>query len=206
MEASEHDLASVSEFLSTQGVTAWLPTLVPAPDDHYARAIDTIGKQMSSQRSLHEQPDGARVLGVHYEGPFVNTSQCGALHAEHFKTFSGPSDIDSLPMPEISNAVCMTTLAPEIEGGIDLVRELAKRGWIIAIGHTRAGVDVLDLAHEAGARHMTHFMNAMPRLVLSLIIFAISVGSPSRLCSCQRALENDLPHSSPDRKIVVVTM
>ena len=164
MDASPQELATVSYFLSTQGVTSWLPTLVPATDENYASVIDAVGAQMKSQRRLFERPDGARILGVHYEGPFVNTSQCGALHSEHFKTFSGPSDIDSLPSPEVPTALLMTTLAPEIEGGLDLVRELARRGWIIAIGHTRAGTDVLDLAHEAGARHMTHFMNAMPSL------------------------------------------
>lgn len=94
----------------------------------------------------------------------MNTAQCGALHSKHFKTYSGPSDIDSLPAPEVPNVVCMMTLAPEIEGGVDLVRELNLRGWIVAIGHTRAGIAVLDSAHEAGARHMTHFMNAMPSL------------------------------------------
>src|SRR6266536_1839002 len=164
MEASEHDLAGISEFLAIRGVTAWLPTLVPSPQKHYARAIDSITQQMRSQRRLMDRPSVARVLGVHYEGPFVNTAQCGALRSEHFKTYSGPSDIDSLPSPEVPNAVCMMTLAPEIEGCLDLVGELTRRGWIIAIGHTRAGIAVLDLAHEAGARHMTHFMNAMPSL------------------------------------------
>src|SRR6185503_19761961 len=95
MDASPQELATVSYFLSTQGVTSWLPTLVPATDENYASVIDAVGVQMKSQRRLFEQPDGARILGVHYEGPFVNTSQCGALHSEHFKTFSGPSDIDS---------------------------------------------------------------------------------------------------------------
>ena len=164
MDATEHDLAGVSEFLSTQGVTGWLPTLVPAPAEQYARAINSIGEQMRSQRRLLDRASGARVLGVHYEGPFVNTSQCGALHTEHFKTYLGPSDIDSLPAPQVPNVVCMMTLAPEIEGGVDLVRDLTRRGWIVAMGHTRAGIAVLDLAHEAGARHMTHFMNAMPSL------------------------------------------
>ena len=56
------------------------------------------------------------------------------------------------------------TLAPEIEGGIDLIKELRRRGWIVSIGHTRATVDVLDRALQAGARHMTHFMNAMTPL------------------------------------------
>jgi N-acetylglucosamine-6-phosphate deacetylase len=58
----------------------------------------------------------------------------------------------------------MTTMAPEIEGGVDLVRALRERGWVISIGHTRADVSVLDSAFLAGAHHMTHFMNAMPQL------------------------------------------
>jgi N-acetylglucosamine-6-phosphate deacetylase len=105
---------------------------------------------------------GARVLGVHYEGPFVNTGQCGALHTEYFKTYSSAEDLNSLPLP--STGVRMITLAPEVSGGIELVRELNARGWVISIGHTRADVKILDSACEAGARHMTHFMNAMAPL------------------------------------------
>jgi N-acetylglucosamine-6-phosphate deacetylase len=58
----------------------------------------------------------------------------------------------------------MITLAPEVSGGIELVRELKARGWVISIGHTRADVKLLDAACEAGAHHMTHFMNAMAPL------------------------------------------
>jgi N-acetylglucosamine-6-phosphate deacetylase len=58
----------------------------------------------------------------------------------------------------------MITLAPEIEGGVELVRELKRRGWVISIGHTRASIDILDEVLAAGARHMTHFMNAMAPL------------------------------------------
>lgn len=105
---------------------------------------------------------GARMLGVHYEGPFVNTLQCGALHTEHFKTYSGPGDLAFLDAP--AEWVRMITLAPEIEGGVELVRELRQRGWVISVGHTRATPDVLDEAFAAGARHMTHFMNAMSPL------------------------------------------
>lgn len=105
---------------------------------------------------------GARVLGVHYEGPFVNTLQCGALHTEHFKTYSGPEDLDFLDGP--GDWVRMITLAPEIKGGVELVRELRRRGWVISVGHTRATPEVLDQAFAAGARHMTHFMNAMSPL------------------------------------------
>ena len=55
----------------------------------------------------------------------------------------------------------MTTFAPEIEGGVELAAELSRSGWIASIGHTRADVDTLDRALNAGARHVTHFFNAM---------------------------------------------
>ena len=155
MGASADGLAEVSAYLATQGVTGWLATLVPGSDENYASVSAAVGRAMSDSR-------GARVLGIHYEGPFVNTAQCGALHIEYFKTYSRPEDLDSLPVPE--NSVRMTTMAPEVEGGVELVRELKRRGWVISIGHTRAEMQVLDDACAAGARHMTHFMNAMAPL------------------------------------------
>jgi N-acetylglucosamine-6-phosphate deacetylase len=154
MDASAADLGKVSEYLASQGVTSWLPTFVPASDENYASAVAAISEAMSGP--------GARILGVHYEGPFVNTAQCGALHTEYFKTYSAPEDLNSLPLPE--NAVRMITLAPEVSGGIELIRELKFRGWVISIGHTRADLKVLDEAGDAGACHMTHFMNAMAPL------------------------------------------
>jgi N-acetylglucosamine-6-phosphate deacetylase len=154
MEATADGLAEVAEYLASQGVTGWLPTFVPASDENYASAVRAISQSMKN--------GGARVLGVHYEGPFVNSAQCGALHTEYFKTYSGLEDLNSLPVPE--NAVYMITLAPEVTGGIELVRELKARGWVISIGHTRADLTVLDEACDAGARHMTHFMNAMAPL------------------------------------------
>jgi N-acetylglucosamine-6-phosphate deacetylase len=58
----------------------------------------------------------------------------------------------------------MITIAPEVAGGVELVRELKRRGWVISIGHTHAALEVLDHACDAGAHHMTHFMNAMTPL------------------------------------------
>jgi N-acetylglucosamine-6-phosphate deacetylase len=154
MEAAPAGLKEVSGYLAERGVTAWLPTLVPGSDENYASAVRAISQSMQSA--------GARVLGVHYEGPFVNSAQCGALHTEYFKTYSGPEDLNSLPVPE--NAVRMITMAPEVSGGVELVRELNRRGWVVSIGHTRADLKILAEACDAGARHMTHFMNAMAPL------------------------------------------
>jgi len=161
MEARTQDLFQMGEFLARQGVTAWLPTLVPAPVEHYQNAIRVITECLNHQR---DHGSGAQVLGVHYEGPFVNSEQCGALHREHFRTFKSKNELDGLPTIKTAGALHMMTLAPEVNGGIDLIKELNQRGWITSIGHTRATVDILDEARAAGARHMTHFMNAMTPL------------------------------------------
>jgi N-acetylglucosamine-6-phosphate deacetylase len=186
MTATADDLRRVGEFLARNGVTAWLPTLVPAAKDQYERAISSIEDAMAQasicdteRRSEYRLQSGfadsekdptevgtlntchARILGVHYEGPFVNSEQCGALHREHFRHYTGTGDLDSLPTIKNESPVHMMTLAPEVEGGIELIKELRKRGWIVSLGHTRATVAVLDQALAAGARHMTHFMNAM---------------------------------------------
>ena len=155
MDTSVDDLMNVGEFLARHGVTGWLPTLVPAPVEEYRNAINSIGKAMPEKNS------SATILGVHYEGPFVNQDQCGALHQEHFRNFNSKAALDDLPIVSDSAAVHLMTLAPEVEGGIDLVKELKKRGWVVSIGHTRATREVLDQALAAGANHMTHLMNAM---------------------------------------------
>ena len=154
LEATAEDLGNVSSFLATQGVTGWLPTFVPAQGSDYERAVAAIEESIKTN-------DGARILGVHYEGPFVNSRQCGALRSRFFRGFSGPKDIDDLPVIPNSGFKHMMTVAPEIDGGLELVRELKRRGWIVSIGHTQAGFELLEQAFEAGARHMTHFMNAM---------------------------------------------
>ena len=155
-------LLRVAEFLASRGVTAWLPTLVPGPNEQYERALAAIGEAMEVQAA--DTTKGARVSGVHYEGPFVSSEQCGALHREHFRKFKNAADLDSLPTINREGAVHMITVAPEIQGGIELIRELRQRGWVVSIGHTRATPEILDAAKEAGAQHMTHFMNAMSPL------------------------------------------
>lgn len=161
MEATPRQLLEVSEYLATQGVTGWLPTLVPGSDENYASVAAAVSEAKHASADNGEA-NGARILGLHYEGPFVNSAQCGALHVEYFKTYSGPAVLDSLPVSE--DMARMITLAPEIDGGIELVWELNRRGWIVSIGHTRATLETLDRALAAGARHMTHFMNAMSPL------------------------------------------
>ena len=156
MEADSEQLAQASVWLASQGVTSWMPTLVPGPVEEYRRAVSAI-----EQASGFKQ--GARIIGVHYEGPFVDSAQCGALRTQFFRTYAGIEDIDDLATVQFQGKHLMT-LAPEVDGGIELINELTKRGWIVSIGHTRADFDLLDEALAGGARHMTHFMNAMSPL------------------------------------------
>jgi len=153
-EADANGLLRVAEFLARNGVTAWMPTLVPDSDENYRRAIAAIDELMSGQI---DKPV-AQAVGVHYEGVFASEKMCGALRPEFFKSYSG-SEIDELP--KLKKGVHMTTLAPEVDGGIELIAELVKEGWIVSIGHTKADAETLDRAFGAGARHMTHFFNAM---------------------------------------------
>jgi N-acetylglucosamine-6-phosphate deacetylase len=114
-EADAEGLLTIAEFLARSGVTAWMPTLVPDSDENYARLIRELDRLMELQK---ERPV-AQALGVHFEGVFANEKMCGALRPEYFKKFTG-SEVESLPSPR--NGVCMTKFAPEIDGGVELVK------------------------------------------------------------------------------------
>jgi N-acetylglucosamine-6-phosphate deacetylase len=159
--ATADDLRKVSRFLASKGVTAWLPTFVPDSIENYQRGIDAIDEVMRTQDSEASEP-AARILGVHYEGVFANEKMCGALRPQYFKTFRNGDEIREIP--KLESGVHLTTLAPEIENGVELVKNLVAEGWIVSIGHTNADLQTLDKAYEAGAKHLTHFYNAMTGL------------------------------------------
>lgn len=156
--ATADDLRKVGKFLAVNGVTAWLPTFVPDTDDVYRKVVAAIDEVMDTQ--VNEA--AAQIVGVHYEGMFANREMCGALRPEFFKTFKNGDEINELP--KLKTGVHLTTLAPEVENGIELIEEFVKQNWIVSIGHTRAAAATLDKAFDAGARHLTHFFNAMTGL------------------------------------------
>jgi len=165
-DSSSDGLQRLAQFLLHHGVTGWLPTLVPDSGESYRRAISAIDRLALQQKDADNRQTnpGARVLGVHYEGPFVSEHQCGALRSQFFKSFVNGDELKSLPRLATARAAHLITLAPEVAGGIDLIKALVKEDWIVSLGHTRASIDILEKARAAGARHMTHFLNAMPPL------------------------------------------
>jgi N-acetylglucosamine-6-phosphate deacetylase len=157
-EADVEGLYKISKFLASQGVTAWFPTIVPDQDEVYQRIITAVDELIKFQ----ESEPVAQVLGIHYEGIFANQQMCGALRPEFFKTFVIRNEVERLP--RLKNGIHLMTLAPEVEGGVELIKKLRQLGWIPLIGHTKADSETLDKAYEAGAKHLTHFFNAMTGL------------------------------------------
>jgi len=152
---SSEELSKIGEFLLSKGVTAWVPTLVPDSDENYLKVIEAIDEVMEIQDGLPQ----SQILGVHYEGVFANENMCGALRPEFFRKYEKPGDLAMLP--RLKKGKHITTLAPEVENGIELITELVSQNWIVSIGHTKAKTDILQSACNAGAKHMTHFFNAM---------------------------------------------
>ena len=160
-------LAKLSEFLFSEGVTGYFATFVPADERSYADSVAAICSYIEQQRQADRNANpqiAARILGVHFEGPYVSEHRCGALRREHFRTYDGdPRSLD-LFIGRGAGGPRLMTLAPEIPGGLDLARELSRNGVRVFIGHSQADPATLDRAIEAGARHITHFPNALDPL------------------------------------------
>ena len=157
-EADTAGLQKVSAYLAKNGTTAWLPTFVPDSVENYQKVIDSIDALIKIQADLPI----AQIVGVHYEGVFANEKMCGALRPEFFKSFVNGDEVRQLP--RLQKGIHFTTLAPEVENGVALVKELVKQNWIVSIGHTKADLPTLENTFNAGARHLTHFFNAMTGL------------------------------------------
>jgi N-acetylglucosamine-6-phosphate deacetylase len=163
LTATADDLRRWARFLLRHGVTRFLPTTVPTDPAHYAQVRATLTEYVPEQE---RDPTTAAILGVHFEGPFVSPRRPGALNPRHFRTFRSLRDVEDLLAWDIPTRpfVRMMTLAPEIEGGLALIEELRRRGFRLAIGHSEATFEVCEAAAERGARHITHFPNALAPL------------------------------------------
>src|SRR5690554_1196009 len=164
-------LLAVARRLPETGVTAFLPTFITSPIDSYIEKLNRvrIAQQAQSQRG----ETGARILGAHVEGPFLNPAKKGAHRQEWF---IDPT-LEALEQLQPLEAVRLLTLAPERAHGLQAVRWLSERGVVVSIGHSAAGPQETCAAVEAGAALATHLYNAMrpmdhrdPGLVGALLV------------------------------------
>ena len=142
-------IAAISEALPASGVTAFLPTLISSPVETCAAFVAAVGAAAESR--------GARVLGAHLEGPFINPSFQGAHLRDHL-TDPTPEKIDVF---EIARPR-MVTLAPELAGALAAIERLHRAGIVVSAGHTGADFEQGRRAVAAGIRFGTHIYSAMP--------------------------------------------
>lgn len=136
------------------GTTSFLPATITAPEEELRGALKGVGAVQRDRR-----PGEARVLGAHMEGPYINEARLGAQPP--FAREANPAFVDEV----ISGGIVkLVTLAPEIPGGLDLVREFANAGIAVQIGHSDADYATTCAALDAGAGGFTHLFNAMSAL------------------------------------------
>jgi N-acetylglucosamine-6-phosphate deacetylase len=148
--AEPERLSEVAERLPALGVTSFLPTVITSSPATTARAVDVLAKQPQTD-------GGARSLGVHLEGPFLNASRRGAHPSEHLR----PPDEQEAAGWSRESGVTMVTLAPELDGALDVIADLVSRGVVVCAGHTAATSDELAKAVDSGVTGATHLYNAM---------------------------------------------
>ena len=139
--------------LPETGATAFLATFTSAPVADLARALGSAGELVAAGPL-----PGARVLGVHLEGPFLASARAGA----HRREWLVPPD--SAAVGELlaagAGVLRLVTLAPELAGGLAAVARLPAAGLVVSIGHSDATAAQTAAAAGAGARMVTHLFNA----------------------------------------------
>jgi N-acetylglucosamine-6-phosphate deacetylase len=136
------------------GVTSFLPTIVSTPLKGIAKAQSVL-EQVSEDQTL-----GARPLGLHLEGPFINPSNKGAHNSKYIRQ---PMAVDvSDWSPE--TGIRLVTLAPELSGAIELIEILAANGVVVSGGHSSSDYEEARSGIDAGIRYATHVFNGMPAI------------------------------------------
>jgi N-acetylglucosamine-6-phosphate deacetylase len=153
MAASREALDGVSVFLAAQGVTSFLATTYTAPTDETLRVAKAVG------RATRTGTSGARLLGLHAEGPFINPERAGAQSARDIRP---PSLEEASELYDASDETLrMMTLAPELEGATPVVEWLDDKGVVPSAGHSDATYDEMMMGVKAGVRHASHLFNGM---------------------------------------------
>ena len=153
MSADARGHAHAAEALAARGVVAYQPTFVSSPPEAYDDPLGAAAAAMAGSAA------GARIVGVHLEGPFLSEKWPGAHDPAHLLA----------PDAALADRLCdagpvtMITLAPELAGGLELVERLTRRGVRVSVGHCDADAVAAHAAFDRGACAITHVHNAHRR-------------------------------------------
>lgn len=149
----QDDILHVADIHGKHGTAAFLPTIYPGPIEAMRENMDAVRRAMSVQR------EGARILGVHLEGPFLNPDRAGSLDG---KNFAEPSE-EALTrlVVDCEDIIKIITVAPELPGALRVIELCRKKGFLVHMGHSDATFDQAEEGKRAGATGITHVFNAM---------------------------------------------
>ncbi len=152
MDGTIEAFEGISKAIVKTGTTAFLATTMTMSGEAITQALDQIGTYMTQQKS------GAKLLGVHLEGPFINP------------IFKGAQDDAFIQKPTRSwlepylNTIRMITYAPEMDPQFEFAKSMKDTGIVLSIGHSGSDFETALAAYDEGVCHVTHCFNAMTGL------------------------------------------
>ena len=149
-DATDAAFSTIGRGKLKDGVTGFLATGLTRPEDELAEMCRCAERYKA-------KGEGATCLGVHLEGPFFNHEMAGAQNPAYLKK----PDAALVKRLNAISPVKKVSLAPELDGAEDCIRELAAAGIVTSGGHSAADYDTFERARAAGMTHLTHFCNAM---------------------------------------------
>jgi len=149
MDATEDALEGISKSILQTGTTSFLATTM-------TMSQETISKALQNVQNFKSQ-NGAKVLGVHLEGPFINGAKKGAQNDQYIQKPNMALIEPFMPL------IKMITLAPEVEGGREFIEDMKKNypHVLLSIGHSNATYQESKESFSWGISHATHIFNAM---------------------------------------------
>lgn len=154
MDATPQALRRMAEFFAAHGVTSFLPTTVAAGQAALLAAIENAAK---CQRNYQ---GGARILGIHLEGPYLSPAHPGAQPIQHIRL----ADLSEYSQLFAFGNVLLISLAPEMPGTPALIEYAVARGVTVAVGHSAATYDEVMAGVKLGLRQACHTFNGMTGL------------------------------------------
>ncbi|KAI8981039.1 hypothetical protein BDB01DRAFT_795096 [Pilobolus umbonatus] len=159
IEVIQANIKKISTGLLQYGCTAYCPTVVSSTAEVYEKILPLLKPRKGSIE------EGAEILGVHLEGPFISKDKKGAHNYAVFRdALDGIEALDTAYGSELrkgNEAVAIVTLAPEVEGVTDVIPDLVARGIAVSIGHSSCRISQAEEAVIKGATCITHLFNAM---------------------------------------------
>lgn len=160
MNATVEAIETIAKAHVVHGTTGFLPTTMTAPHENVVAAAKAVKKAMVA--STKSDWAGARVLGMHVEGPYIHPKMIGAQNP-NFVRHADIGELDEI-LSILADGFRLITLAPELPGAIEAIEWLVSRGITVSMGHTAATHEqaLAGIAH--GVSHATHSFNAMTGL------------------------------------------